>query len=108
LVGHPVHRRRRSSILAVLVVFFCVCLADASSGSACSAKLAECQARNGQLELIIANTCTQLSATASSRSSNPFQHPGVSVARGTESRRCALLLLLPSVSESRSSEAHAA
>ena len=73
MFGLPVHRRRRASILAALVVFFCVCLADASDGTSCSAELAELKARNGQLEFVIANTCTQLSATAPSRSSEPFQ-----------------------------------
>jgi hypothetical protein len=106
LFGHAVHRRRRATILAALVVFFCVFLADASDGTACSAELAKCQARTGQLEFVIANTCAQLSATASSRSSAPFQHPGASVARGTDSR-CALLLLLPLVPESRFPQAHA-
>ncbi len=71
---HPVHRRRRASILAALVVFFCVRLADAAHGTSCSAELAEFKARNDQLEFVIANTCTQLSATAPSRSSEPFQH----------------------------------
>jgi hypothetical protein len=89
LFGRSVHRRHRASILSALVVFFCASLADASDGTACSAELAECRARNGQLELIIANTCAQLSATASSRSSETFQRPVASVARGTDSRTCA-------------------
>jgi hypothetical protein len=108
LFGHPVHRRRHASILATLVVFFCIWLADASDGTACSAELAKCQARIRQLELVIANACAQPSATASSRSSEPFQHPGASVARGSGSRSCTLLLLLPSVSESRFPRANAA
>jgi hypothetical protein len=106
--GHPVHRRCCAWILAALVVFFCICLTDASDGTACSAELAKCQARNCQLELVTANTCAQLSATASSRSSAPLQHPGASVARGTDSRGYALLLLLLSVPESRDPRADAA
>ena len=97
LFGHPVHRRHRASILSALVVFFCACLADASDGTACSAELAECRARNGQLELIIANTCAQLSATASSRSSEPFQRSGA-LLRAERTVAHAPLLLLPALS----------
>jgi hypothetical protein len=83
------------TILAALVAFFCVFLADVSDGTACSAELAEYQARISQLELVIASTCAQLSATAPSRSSEPSPHAGAPLACGTDGRRCTQPPVLP-------------
>jgi hypothetical protein len=76
--GRLVHRRRPALILAALVVFFCLCLADASDGttrSVESSESAECQALSGQLESSIANPCPKLSATARAKSSEPCCTP---------------------------------
>ncbi len=72
--GRPVHCRSRSSILAALVVFFCLCLADASDAEQYATKLAERGARNDQLESSIAHPGTELSATTPGRSSEPSKH----------------------------------
>jgi hypothetical protein len=61
----------------------------------CSAELAEYKARVRQLELIIASTCAQLSATTPARSSEPSPHAGAPLARGADGRRCTLPPVLP-------------
>ena len=54
-------------------MFFFLCLADASDAEQYATELAECQARNDQLEFVIANTSPKISATARARSSEPSQ-----------------------------------
>jgi hypothetical protein len=94
LFGRPVHCRSRASILAALVVFFCLCLADASDAEQYATKSAERRARNDQLESSIANPGTKLSATTPGRSSEQSQHASqlMRVERTAFDSRCARVL----------------
>jgi hypothetical protein len=83
--------RSRASILAALVVVFCLCVADASDAEQYATKSAE---RNDQLESSIANPGTKLSATTPGRSSERSQHASQlnRVERTAFESRCARVL----------------